>query len=83
MSRWYGLFEVGIGLVIIVLSIPIIMIFFPEGPNLPESLMGSVSIFVGIVLMIDGLRRSILKGRKKYLPGISDDEMYSLQPAFT
>jgi hypothetical protein len=97
MLRWHGLFEVGIGLTVFILSIPIISMSFPppptnyadstfykpESPNLPLLLMGSIGVFVGIVLIIEGLRRSILRGRSMDLPRIPNARVSSGRPRDT
>jgi hypothetical protein len=79
MSRRRGLFEVVIGLVIIVLFIPLIMISIVTGyvapsvvpsygftfmPSASVLIAGPIGVFLGVVLIIDGLRRSILRGRE-------------------
>ena len=100
MLRWHGLFEAGIGLIVFILSWPIILMsietktIYPSdgvylpGPtsqkiNLNLFLMGSIGVFVGIVLIIDGLRRSILRGRSMDLPRIPNAMVSSGRPRDT
>jgi hypothetical protein len=80
MLRSRGLFEVVIGLVIIGFSIPITTISIITGyvvpsvnfgelmPNPTVLIAGSIGVFIGIVLIIDGLRRSILRGQSTDIP---------------